>query len=76
MKTFNYEMNEQKQKAYVASRKAHGQRNPVGRVGMCPPTLKLIWVGIAHPELFFLEIVWGRTAHPGFYAKSVSYWDN
>jgi len=40
------------------------------------PTLKIFWVGITHPEFSFLRIVWMRTAHPGFCAKTMLYYDN
>jgi len=39
------------------------------------PTLKIIRVGIAHPEFPSLEIIWVTTAHPGFCAKTVLYYD-
>jgi len=37
------------------------------------PTLKVSWVGIAHPEFFCLKIARVRTAHLGFCAKTISY---
>jgi len=31
--------------------------------------------GIAHPEFPSLEIVWVKTAHPGYCAKTVLYYN-
>jgi len=39
------------------------------------PTLEIIWVGIAHPELPSLKRVWLTTVHPGFLEKTVPYYD-
>jgi len=38
-------------------------------------TLGIIWVGFARPEFPSLERVWVTTAHPGFGAKTVLYYD-
>jgi len=59
---------------------AYNAVNPLapalGGQGGHVPTLKIIWVGIAHPGFFSLERVLGRTAHPVFCLKMVPYCDN
>jgi len=47
----------------------------LGEQGGHEPTLEIIWLGIAYPEFPFLERVWVTTAHPGFCAKTVMYYD-
>jgi len=39
------------------------------------PTMEIIRVSIAHPELPSLEIVWMKTAHPGYCAQTVQYYE-
>jgi len=46
-----------------------------GHVPTLMPTLEIIRVSIAHPEFPSLERVWVMTAHPGFCAKTVLYYD-
>jgi len=47
----------------------------MGGQGGHEPTLEKMWVGIAYAEFPCLEYVWMTTAHPGFCAKTVLYYD-